>query len=269
MPTLSVNGTTITYQVRGEGRPLLLVCPAATRSSVWDLRQVRPFTAAGYQVITFDNRGMTNLVEPGKPDAYRIEEFVTDTAELIRHLDVGPVHVAGASLGAVIAQELTLAHPGLVRSAVLACTRARVDFFREQIVRASSERVRRSGLLSPEESATTLMFQLFSPDTLADEHTAADWFDVFCAFPVSGEGAALEYEATLTGDRRGALRGVTRPVLVIGFSDDLLMPPSLCREVADAIPDAKYVEISGCGHFGFLEHPDLFNRHILDFLATT
>jgi pimeloyl-ACP methyl ester carboxylesterase len=57
------------------------------------------------------------------------------------------------------------------------------------------------------------------------------------------------------------------PVLVIGFELDLLVPAKLTREVAGAIPGARYVEISGCGHAGPSELPDLINPLILDFLA--
>jgi pimeloyl-ACP methyl ester carboxylesterase len=46
-----------------------------------------------------------------------------------------------------------------------------------------------------------------------------------------------------------------------------MIPTSLCREVADAVPGAQYVEIPDAGHFGYLEQPETVNQLILDFLA--
>jgi pimeloyl-ACP methyl ester carboxylesterase len=60
---------------------------------------------------------------------------------------------------------------------------------------------------------------------------------------------------------------ITTPVLVIGFADDLVMPPYLSAEVADALPNGKYVEIADTGHLGFLERPQAVNAAILDFFA--
>ena len=54
---------------------------------------------------------------------------------------------------------------------------------------------------------------------------------------------------------------------MIGFADDVVMPPHLSAEVADAIPNGRYLEIADTGHLGFLERPDTVNSAILDFFA--
>jgi pimeloyl-ACP methyl ester carboxylesterase len=56
-------------------------------------------------------------------------------------------------------------------------------------------------------------------------------------------------------------------VLVIGFSDDLALPPHLGREVADALPNGRYLEIPDTGHLGFLEKPQEVNSAVLKFFA--
>jgi pimeloyl-ACP methyl ester carboxylesterase len=55
---------------------------------------------------------------------------------------------------------------------------------------------------------------------------------------------------------------------VIGFADDLQLPPHLGREVADAIPHARYLELEGCGHYGYLERPEAVNEALLTFFGT-
>jgi pimeloyl-ACP methyl ester carboxylesterase len=56
------------------------------------------------------------------------------------------------------------------------------------------------------------------------------------------------------------------PCRAIAFSDDLMCPPHLVAEAAEAIPDCDYVEISRCGHVGYLERPDEVNSAIIEFL---
>ena len=68
-------------------------------------------------------------------------------------------------------------------------------------------------------------------------------------------------------NRLPAYRSITAPVLVIGFSDDVVLPPHLGREVADALPNGRYLEIPDTGHFGFIEKPQVVNAAALKFFA--
>ncbi|CAM5269126.1 Carnitinyl-CoA dehydratase [Streptomyces fumanus] len=71
----------------------------------------------------------------------------------------------------------------------------------------------------------------------------------------------------LIPNRLPQYRAIDRPCLVIGFQDDLVVRPHLCREIADAVPGARYTEIPGCGHYGYLERPEEVNAAIVDFFA--
>ncbi len=74
--------------------------------------------AAGYAVVTFDNRGMAPSSSPPAP--YRVEEMVDDTLALLDHLGLdAPVRVAGHSMGGWIAETLALDHPDRERAAAL------------------------------------------------------------------------------------------------------------------------------------------------------
>jgi pimeloyl-ACP methyl ester carboxylesterase len=68
-------------------------------------------------------------------------------------------------------------------------------------------------------------------------------------------------------NRLPAYRSIMTPVLVIGFGDDIALPPHLGREVADAVPGGRYLEVSDAGHLGFLEKPLVVNVAALDFFA--
>ena len=68
-------------------------------------------------------------------------------------------------------------------------------------------------------------------------------------------------------NRVAVYRSITAPVLVIGFADDVVTPPHLGREVADAIPNGRYLQIADTGHLGFIERPEVVNAAILQFFA--
>ncbi|WP_045386324.1 alpha/beta fold hydrolase, partial [Mycobacterium kyorinense] len=68
-------------------------------------------------------------------------------------------------------------------------------------------------------------------------------------------------------NRLPTYQAITASVLVIGFADDMVTPPHLSREVADAIPNGRYLQIADAGHLGFLERPDAVNAAILQFFA--
>jgi pimeloyl-ACP methyl ester carboxylesterase len=265
MSVAKVNGVRLSYETHGLGRPVLLVAPAATPSALWLLHQVPALVQAGYMAVTFDNRGTAPSEVP--PGPYRLADLAADAAGLITELGIGPCPVIGASLGAMVAQELALARPDLVLAAVMLATRSRTDYFRTTAARAAAARLRDRAPTSPAETVAQMALMLGSM-TLASDRAAADWFTILRHCTRAGAGAAAQYEATVTGDRTCALSRISSRCLVVAFSEDHVMPPAFCREVADAIPGCSYVEIPDTGHLGFLENPDAVNRAILDFLAS-
>ncbi|ELS50300.1 putative Type II thioesterase [Streptomyces viridochromogenes Tue57] len=191
--------------------------------------------------------------------------MVADTAGLIQALDLAPCHVVGVSLGALIAQELAVYQPQLVRSAVLAATKARSDRAR-RAQDAANRALRESGVELPRAyRAVKTAFDMLSPVTVDDDGAVAEWLDLF---EYSGDGTATSGQGWIdTGrDRRTELARVTVPCRVITFTDDRISPPHLGAEVAEAIPDCDLVELGDCGHLGYLERPEPFNQAVIEFL---
>ncbi|MBP3082851.1 alpha/beta fold hydrolase [Mycolicibacterium fortuitum] len=251
----------------GDGEPVLFIAGQGGLGRTWDLHQVPAFRAAGYRVITFDNRGVGAT---SHADGFTSATMVADTAELIERLGIAPVRVVAVSMGSYIAQELMLSRPELVSQAALMATRARHDRTRE-FFRTAEEDLAGSGLRLPATyDAKLRLLESFSPRTLNDEDAVRDWIDMFTRWPAKvTPGIRAQYGVAPQSDRRPAYRSVTTNVLVIGFADDLVMPPHLGAEVADALPNGRYLEIAAAGHLGFLERPDAVNAAILDFFADT
>jgi pimeloyl-ACP methyl ester carboxylesterase len=236
----------------------------AASGNVWSMYQVPALENAGYEVITFDNRGMPPSEVP--PGDYSLDDLVADTAGLIEALDAGPCRVVGTSLGALVAAELAIRRPDLVTGCVLMAVRARGDAVRRALS-AGECALNRSGVrLSAEYEAAVAVLQMFSPNTLNNDAAISDWLAVYERAAARRAASGGQDAIDLTSDRRTALRAVPVPCCVIAFSDDLMCPPHLSAEVAAAIPDCDYVEIGSCGHLGYLERPDEVNSAILEFL---
>ncbi|MDR7292531.1 pimeloyl-ACP methyl ester carboxylesterase [Mycolicibacterium senegalense] len=196
--------------------------------------------------------------------------MVADTAALIEQLELAPVRLVAVSMGSYIAQELMLCRPELVSQAVLMATRGRHDRTRE-FFRTAERDLADSGVqLPPTYEAKLRLIESFSPKTLNDENAVRDWIDMFTRWPTKvTPGIRAQYGVAPQLDRRPAYRRITAEVLVIGFADDLVMPPYLGAEVADALPKGRYLEISDAGHLGFLERPGAVNAAIIDFFQKT
>ena len=263
MPSIIVNGINLHYDDYGSGDPVVLVTGSGATGKMWSPHQVPALNTAGFRVITLDNRGMPPS-DPC-PGGFTIDDMVADTAGLIERLSLGPCRVVGFSLGAMVVQELLLARPDLVSQAVLSATRGRTDALRAAISAGEAELADSRVVLPRQYAAVVHAMQFLSPTTLKDESRIQDWLDIFEMSLVSHSTNRSQHGLELLDGRLEEYRKITSSCLVLGFRDDLIAPPHLCREVADAIPGCKYEELADCGHYGYLEQPDETNSLIISF----
>ncbi|MBJ7385964.1 alpha/beta fold hydrolase [Mycolicibacterium sp. GCM10028919] len=255
----------LAYDDRGSGDPVLFIAGRGGAGRTWHLHQVPAFQRAGYRVITFDNRG---IGATENATGFTTAQMVADTAALIESLDLGPVRIMSVSMGSYIAQELMLARPDLVSAAVLMATRGREDRTRE-FSRVAEREFHAAGVeLPPAYDAKLRLLEGFSPKTLNDDAAVRDWIDMFTMWPTKiTPGLRAQIDVAPDGNRLPAYRSIVAPALVIGFADDIMLPPHLGREVADALPNGRYLRIPDTGHLGFLERPDVVNAAALEFFA--
>src|SRR5436309_4642371 len=126
----------LAYDDRGSGEPVVFVAGRGGAGRTGHPHQLPAFLAAGYRCITFDNRG---IGDTENAEGFTTQTMVADTAALIESLGAAPARIVGVSMGAFIAQELMVARPELVSSAVLMATRARLDRARQFFHDAEAE----------------------------------------------------------------------------------------------------------------------------------
>ena len=244
----------------GTGPPVVLVMGTGATGRVWHAHQVPALVAAGHRAITFDNRGVRPGFEPG----FTLADMVADLVGLVERLGVGPCALVGTSLGAFVVQELLLVRPDLVTKAVLMATKGRSDELRSRMALAEKELYDSGTTLPPGYAAVVHAMQHLSPRTL--DRDAADWLDLIELSARTGAGVRAQLDLEPAPDRLAAYRGITTACHVLAFADDLVTPPHLGREVAEAIPGATFEVVEGCGHYGYLEDPAAVNASLLAFL---
>jgi pimeloyl-ACP methyl ester carboxylesterase len=263
MPKAAVNGINLSFDDYGSGEPVVLVTGSGATGKMWEPHQVPALIAAGYRVITVDNRGMP----PSDicPEGFTVDDMVGDTAGLIKFLGIEPCRIVGFSLGAMMVQELLLVYPDLITQAVLSATRGRTDPLRAALSAGDSELTENGIVLPRRYAAVTHATQFLSPSTQNDERRIRDWLDIFEMSLSDPSANRSQHGVELVGDRLEEYRKIRSQCLVIGFHDDLIAPPRLCREVAEYIPGCRYEELADCGHYGYLEQPEAANSLLIDF----
>jgi 3-oxoadipate enol-lactonase len=249
----------IAVRVCGAGPTLLFLHGMGGNARNWT-PQLGHFSGR-YTAAAWDARGYG---ESGGAVA-RFEQFADDAAAVIAGLG-GSAHVVGLSMGGRIALDLVHRYPDRVRSLTLANTSA-----------GSPETA------APEKVAAFLALRL--KPLVEDGLTPADIAETIVSGIAGPNISPAAREALLDSHRRlhkegyiAAMRAVTAftafpdfagiaaPTLVITASEDRVAPPAHARLMAETIPGARLVEITGAGHISNLEAPDAFNAALGAFL---
>jgi len=112
---LCVGDIELYYDITGKGQPILLIHGLGSGARDWEMQV--PLLSQYFQVVTVDVRGHGQSDKP--PGPYSIPLFAADTIELIRSLDIAPVHVIGISMGGMIAFQVAVDAPEMVKSLVI------------------------------------------------------------------------------------------------------------------------------------------------------
>ena len=264
--TVQANGQVLYYEVHGEGPALVLVMGIGYDSSLWTLAQV-PALSTQFQVVLVDNRDAGRSSKATHP--YRISDMADDLAGLLDALGIARSHLLGLSMGGMIAQEFALRHPDRLDRLVLSGTGAAP-------ARAAVDPIRIWSWVKAND-ATGEVFggqqfvSLFSTSFLRNHQAVRDTAELIASnpYPMSPEAYQRQADAYGQFDALDRLGAIAAPTLVVVGEQDLVAPPWIAKEVAAAIPGARFELIRGDGssHVVPIERPDDFNGLVSDFLT--
>ena len=249
------------YQVDGAGPDtVVLVNGVGDPLEGW-VNQTGEFLAAGLRVVSFDNRGVGRSSTP--PGPYTSAQMAADLHAVVTAAGLDRFHLAGVSMGGVIAQEYALAHPAQLRSLVLANTFAAADPFTRAAFLTWSEVAQAAGMPMMMRAQAPW---IFSPAFYA-EHP--DRVAELIAEAEQGTQPAAAFAAQMAAlvdhDARDRIATLTTPTLVIAAADDIIIRPALSRELLAALPEAAWSVVPG-GHAAFWENPGPWNHAVLEFV---
>ena len=255
----SFDGTRI--HVREEGRadgPAVLFSHAIGGDlSMWDA-QAGPF-GERFRVVRYDTRGHGGS-GLGGPE-HSIEMLGKDALAVMDALGIARAHFVGLSQGAMTGMWLAARHADRIDRLVLANTTAHIparDLLNGWIATARSEGL--DSIAPPVmDSWLCAAFKAARPERA---RALAEAFRT-----MSPEGFAASVAVLRDSDRRGDLKDIRAPTLVIAGIEDGPRGAEAAQALADGIAGARRADLSDAAHLSPIENPQAFNRAVLDFLG--
>jgi pimeloyl-ACP methyl ester carboxylesterase len=253
----------IAYQVYGDG-PVDLVAvggPASHLEVAWengDATRYLERLGSIARVVRFDRRG-TGLSDP--PDASpSLEDHASDLAVVMDAVGLERAAVLGEGDAGRLCALYAASEPARVSKLVVYGTSAR-----GRAVLTPARRAMLSSLIEEQWGEGTLM-ALWAPSKAGDA-AFVRWWRRFEQAATSRETALDLVAMTEAADLRDVVGRIRAPTLVLHRRDDQLVPVGLGRDLAERIPDARFVELPGVDNLVFVGEVDPLLDEIERFLA--
>lgn len=263
--------------------PVLLIMGLGAQLLLWRSGFCEKLVAQGLRVIRYDNRdvGLSSKTErrhtggslipnmlkfwvglPGKAD-YTLEHMADDAAAVLDHLGIDRAHVAGASMGGMIAQELALRYPDRVRALLLGCSGP--GGFRSKLPHFKRLQVSKIATPVSREHREWAVVPMLYADATPKERIAED-IEVRLKYPPTPAGFLSQFAAIAMWSSYSRLPQISVPTLVMHGDEDRMVPVENGKLLAARIPGAKFHLIPGAGHIITTDQPEVVDDEVLRFL---
>jgi len=275
MKTIRIKDIDLCYEILGEGNSqnLVLISGLGSQMIRWDKEFCDLLVKKGFKVIRFDNRDSGSSVFNTKKEIpsgkgieetfailskegipYSLMDMANDVIGLLDYLKIEKAHIAGRSMGGIIAQLLGSYYPERVLSLTI-------------IMSTSLNPT----LPKPDPGVMAMMTQVSADPFLHREayfreklHFAEKISGSRYLFDPNQEKVLLKEELHRSRTKNGIVRQlmamgsfqydpnmlkkITAPALIIHGTDDLIFHPACGKDIADSIPGSEFVLIEGMGH---------------------
>ncbi len=245
------------YIEAGSGEPLVLLHGLGSSCQDWEY-QIPEFSRR-YRVIAPSLRGFGETEIPDGP--HSVKTWSEDVVALIRHLDVGPVHLLGFSMGGAISFQLAVDHPQMLRKLVIVNSQpsfALDHWTKHMMVLTRIAMARAVGMSRLARFVAKRMFpdpeQAGTRARMIARHSTNDRASYIAAVNALA-GWSVE-------DRLGSL---TTPTLIVAADNDFT-PVDEKRAFASEMPDAQVVQVDNSRHITHIDQADVLNALVMEFL---
>jgi proline iminopeptidase len=280
-----VNHAELYYREVGQGRPLILLHGGPDFDHSYLLPDMDRL-ADSYRLIYYDQRGRGKSARGVSPDDVSIQTEIDDLEHLRAFLQLDSVALLGHSWGGVLALAYAIQHSDRMSHLILMNTAAashddylvqqqevqgRKAVYAREITALSSSAAFQRG----DPDAVAAYYRLHFSNTIQQpQHLERLIASLKSSFTKEGvlKGRAIEDRliAETWSSREfnlcPALGKLSIPTLVIHGDYDFI-PKACAVHIAQAIPGARFVLLSGCGHFAYIASPDDIRKEIADFFS--
>ncbi|GAB5554442.1 MAG: alpha/beta hydrolase [Saprospiraceae bacterium] len=255
-------GTKIYYQIRGAGKPLVLIMGFGADGGVWE-KHVAEYEKH-FKCILIDNRGVGKSDQPKGP--YHTAMMAEDVIAVMNHAGIAQASVAGISMGGAIAQSLVLNHPKRVRSLALISTWPKFNNYAKTVYE-NLKKLRRTS--KPDDFMELLQLWIFAPpyyQASMDDLKAGQAAAAKDANPQTQAGFEGQLDACIHHDVVDRLHEIKVPTLITVGDMDIFTPPAFSKVLHEGIKDSIYLNFPTGGHVHHWEDLERFNQETSDFL---
>jgi len=250
-----LGNTEMSYVSFGEGEKNLVVLPGLSdglttvKGKAWLLSLPYRKFFRDYTVYLFSRKNDI-------PEGYSMEDMADDQASVMKSLGIGQACVLGVSQGGMIAQELAVRHPELVKKLILAVTAPNANETVKTVVSGWMDLAKRG-------DHTALMSdtaeKLYSARYLQKYRKAFPYLAKLTK-PSDYDRFLKNADAILRFDARRELPKIGCPTLIIAGSDDRTVGTNAASELYSAIAGSELYIYEGLGHGAFEEAKDFYDR---------
>ena len=270
-----LNSIKISYEIHGEGYPLILLHGFAMYKEFWKW-QVKELSKE-FKIITLDIRGCGKTDHPVGP--YSMEDLADDIRALLDYLNLEKTHLGGDSFGGMIAQHFALKYPNRLKKLMLMSTfanlpmsqsglemykRSQLSFYEAKTKDPSKafwdkmkQRFSRNFFMEMNQDPSKIFHNMFSTNNLMSlEETKG----------TSKPQDILNLINAITHhNTTSRLNEIKNDTLILAAERDRLVPKIASELLDEKIPNSNLI-VFNSSHFFMLEEAPNFNLEVHNFL---
>ncbi|MBS0289637.1 MAG: alpha/beta hydrolase [Proteobacteria bacterium] len=263
MSKIRIHNNEIYYELHGKGHPLVLIGGYSCDHTFW--KSILEELANHFQVLVFDNRGIGQSTQINQLP-FHLEDLAADTIALIQSLGLEQPYLLGQSMGGAIAQTVADQFNDIKKLIILNSStqvNARTLMVLETFIMMLKEKISIDSVIE----ASIPWF--FSAQYLFDSSNILKYKAELMQNPFPPTIQILEQQlsALKMFNSNSWINRVKNPTLVISSDEDIICTPAECKVLAQRMPNAQLVNITG-GHSSPIENPLGVINAIKDFLKT-
>ena len=261
MPYLNLDNFKLYYEIQGNENtdrpPLLFIHGLGASTRDWEYQI--PYFKDNWRIITMDLRGHGKSDKPDMP--YSVSLFTADIVQALQQLNIKPVHVVGHSLGGMVAFQLALDFPNLVKSLIIINSAPAVEF--PSLILKLHFYMRRINVkLFGMKKLSKSLAQIVLP-----KPEQAQLREIFIQRWEENDPAAYRnaLKAFIGWNVKSRISTLQCPTLIVTGDRDYT-PVPYKQQYTSLIPNARLVVIPDSGHLTIIDQSARLNAVLQDFL---